>query len=237
MARMSASIRSSTPPCPGRILPESLIPALRLYADSRRSPTCPATFPTAAIPRRYCNGAWIQRTKTSATISEPRKLATVPSHVFFGLRCGARACLPIDRPTKYAAVSPTHVITNAKSNSSGPCEGKPWSRIVYDKGNATRINPLELIPAAGSASTIGRLVNSVNTAIPRTNRNNVPGMVGGPPKNLHAYRYRHSQREHGGRAPQHQADNKWNQHRGRHNALPRHRKGVSCEFAGLISSY
>ena len=51
----------------------------------------------------------------NATSSEPAKLATAPSHVFFGLKCGAKGCFPIARPTKYATVSPAHVITNANS--------------------------------------------------------------------------------------------------------------------------
>ena len=40
-------MRSSIPPCPGKIVPESLTPALRFQADSKRSPIWPATLPTA----------------------------------------------------------------------------------------------------------------------------------------------------------------------------------------------
>src|SRR6266850_69476 len=81
MARISASIRSRTPPCPGSKLPESLIPALRLYADSRRSPTCPAMLPSAAIAIRCGSDKVMKRAKIKATISEPRKLATARKRI------------------------------------------------------------------------------------------------------------------------------------------------------------
>ena len=40
-------MRSSIPPCPGRIVPESFTLAPRLIKDSTRSPNCAATFNTA----------------------------------------------------------------------------------------------------------------------------------------------------------------------------------------------
>jgi len=120
--------------------------------------------------------------KQSQTISEPRKLATVPSQVFFGLKCGASLYLPMDRPTKYAAVSPTQMITMAKSSNGGPCSGHPWSRTAYDKGKAIRTSPLALIPTAGSASTGGRLVHKVSSATPSTNKKKTSVTVGEIPK-------------------------------------------------------
>jgi len=42
------------------------------------------------------------RVNAKATSSEPAKLATEPSQVFLGLKCGANGCFPAARPTKYA---------------------------------------------------------------------------------------------------------------------------------------
>ena len=44
------SKRSSTPPCPGRIVPESLIPNWRFIKDSVKSPQVPKITTTIAIP-------------------------------------------------------------------------------------------------------------------------------------------------------------------------------------------
>src|SRR5712664_2673030 len=122
----------------------------------------------------------MNRAKTSATINEPMKLATVPSQVLFGLKCGASLYLPKDRPTKYAAESPTQVITSTKRSKRGPSGPVPWSLTANDNGNATKIRPLALIPAAGSASTSGRFVASVSTAIPSTKRKNTASWEGSP---------------------------------------------------------
>ncbi|MNI96050.1 hypothetical protein D3C73_1544310 [compost metagenome] len=54
-AASNESIRSSTPPCPGRIRPESLIPARRLIIDSNKSPkTELKTVTTDKIKNRIC---------------------------------------------------------------------------------------------------------------------------------------------------------------------------------------
>src|SRR6202040_3099671 len=127
--------------------------------------------------------AFSQRVKAKATSSDPTKLAREPSQVFFGLKCGASGFLPAARPTKYATVSPTHVITSANSSSFGPCSPKPCRRTAYVNGNATNRNPLELMPAAGKASTRGRLVQSVSTATPITKPKNASGTPSNPAAN------------------------------------------------------
>src|SRR5258706_6610904 len=70
------------------------------------------------------------------------------------------------RPTKYAVVSPTQVITSENSNKNGPNRETPCNRTANVSGNAIRTNALELIPAAGNASTIGRRVAIVKTVSP-----------------------------------------------------------------------
>src|ERR1051326_6184163 len=122
----------------------------------------------AAIPIT-CNTERLNvasRLKTSATRTDPRKLATAPSQVLFGLKCGAKECLPTVRPTKEAAVSPIQVTTSANSSKYGPTNEIPCSRTASVSGRATNNRPLELIPAAGKASTRGRRVASVRIASP-----------------------------------------------------------------------
>ena len=50
MAMSELSKRSSIPPCPGRMLPESFMPSCRFISDSTRSPYVPNTTTTRAIP-------------------------------------------------------------------------------------------------------------------------------------------------------------------------------------------
>src|SRR3981189_2433447 len=95
-------------------------------------------------------------------------LPTDPSQVFFGEICGAKGCFPIALPTKYAVVSPAQVITNANSSNFGPSSCNPCKRTTYDNGNATSRSALDDIPAAGSASTSGRLVLKIKTVSPKT---------------------------------------------------------------------
>ena len=46
MAMSELSKRSSIPPCPGRMLPESFMPSWRFISDSTRSPHVPNTTTT-----------------------------------------------------------------------------------------------------------------------------------------------------------------------------------------------
>lgn len=50
MAMSELSNLSSIPPCPGRMLPESFIPSLRLRRDSVRSPHVPNITTIIASP-------------------------------------------------------------------------------------------------------------------------------------------------------------------------------------------
>ena len=117
-AKSAESKRSSIPPWPGRILPESLIPRRRFSIDSKRSPHVPKITTTSARPahtRRFSNR--LSTTKTSpnsklamicdapnATIAPPM----LPSHDFFGERRGKSLCFPHIVPTQYAPVSLVH---------------------------------------------------------------------------------------------------------------------------------
>ena len=50
IAMIALSKRSSIPPCPGRMLPESLIPKWRFINDSVKSPQVPNKTTTNDIP-------------------------------------------------------------------------------------------------------------------------------------------------------------------------------------------
>ncbi len=58
MASSELSKRSSMPPCPGRILPESLMPSRRLSSDSTKSPHVPIT---TTIKARPAQSRWLTR--------------------------------------------------------------------------------------------------------------------------------------------------------------------------------
>src|SRR5215469_15604854 len=103
---------------------------------------------------------------------EPNRPAMEPSQVFFGEICGARGCLPKERPAKYATVSAAQVITRANRSRRGPSTGRACRRLAKDSGNATSRRADEDTPAEGRDSTRGRRVNRVRTVRPRTNRKN-----------------------------------------------------------------
>src|SRR3984893_353447 len=128
-------------------------------------------LPTAAAPSKITLGTDSQCVKAKATRIELAKPAIEPSQDFLGLRCGAKGCLPSARPAKYAAESLAQISTNTKSRRRGPSLPSACRRIAYVRGKDNSNKPLELIPADGSASTMGRLVASVMSAIPSTKRN------------------------------------------------------------------
>src|SRR5271156_1739300 len=105
-AMSSASMRSNTPPCPGSNVPESFTPAPRLIADSTRSPSCAATFRTAAstshpvvepgndssedsLPKLPLASHPASSTSSKAVSTLPATEATAPSQVLPGLIDGA----------------------------------------------------------------------------------------------------------------------------------------------------
>ena len=116
MASSALSKRSSIPPCPGKIFPESFMPTFRFSSDSTRSPHVPKTTTTTANP---AHSRWLsvsdsvsaKGTKdamicdaTTAVTAPP----TLPSHDFFGDMRGKSLCLPSNEPKTYAPVSLDH---------------------------------------------------------------------------------------------------------------------------------
>src|SRR3984885_12797775 len=107
-ASSSASIRSRTPPWPGKRLPESFTPAERFSADSAKSPTCAATFTTTAITSHHhqtssandsftkfhCARNVASQNRPPVTTTLPTTEPTEPTHVLFGLSVGASLRLP-----------------------------------------------------------------------------------------------------------------------------------------------
>jgi hypothetical protein len=95
-------MRSSMPPWPGRIAPESFTPAPRLISDSTRSPSCAATFrmsrtiigPIAGCSspnspsRRSISPAQERRTQGQSVVKQE------PSHADAGRKNRSRRALP-----------------------------------------------------------------------------------------------------------------------------------------------
>ena len=100
--RNSESQRSSSPPWPGMMVPESLKPELRLMRLSARSPSTPMR-PLTTPNRSACGtlistpGMNVRRHQNS---TEPASPAKKPSQLFFGLVRGASLCLPNLLPTR-----------------------------------------------------------------------------------------------------------------------------------------
>src|SRR5699024_2238304 len=114
------SMRSKTPPCPGKIVPESLTPARRFSMDSNKSPNTDAkivtkdsrTNKTSSIPVSCSLNKLMPMTTTSPVASPPIS----PSTLLFGETLGDIFRLPNLRPTKYAPLSAHH--TNEKTYRS-----------------------------------------------------------------------------------------------------------------------
>ncbi len=100
--RNSESQRSSRPPCPGMMVPESLKPELRLMRLSARSPSTPMR--PLARPNRMACGMDMVTPGTSVirhqNTAEPASPAKKPSQLFFGDVRGASLCLPNLLPTR-----------------------------------------------------------------------------------------------------------------------------------------
>src|SRR5258708_23860721 len=117
------SSRSSTPPCPGMSVEESLRPTSRLNSDSAISPICP-TMETARPNSNSWPGVKLQpfrfSTKfpsASAAMTPANVPPTAPACVFWGERTGASLGPPTAVPVAIAAVSHTHVMTRGNSVS------------------------------------------------------------------------------------------------------------------------
>jgi len=79
------SKRSKKPPCPGIVLPESLMAMLLLKRDSTKSPNVPAT--TISAPIQYQAHSSNERKyipRKKATMAAKKAPPTAPSHDFFG---------------------------------------------------------------------------------------------------------------------------------------------------------
>lgn len=99
------SNRSSNPPWPGMMLPESFTPVYRFKEDSNRSPSVPK-IPAAApyiIQTVMASSTILEITApiTMAKASPPKN----PSQVLFGDTFGANLFLPNLDPAKYAPMS------------------------------------------------------------------------------------------------------------------------------------
>src|SRR5262245_52990867 len=113
-----ASMRSRTPPCPGRRLPLSFTPAWRFIRDSNRSPMIPTTARPSRTAASHCEAAGALATQlsdpsafhASAYTATATRAPATPSHVLPGLIDGASFRLPKRLPTKYAAESEIHTV-------------------------------------------------------------------------------------------------------------------------------
>ena len=113
MAMREESKRSSIPPCPGIMLPESLMPSRRFRSDSTRSPHVPKMTTTSAKPpqtsRDWTPCSPAQKGMNVAIICDAAMATSappiLPSHDFFGDTRGKRRCLPSRLPKQYAPVS------------------------------------------------------------------------------------------------------------------------------------
>ena len=105
-AKKSESKRSSTPPCPGRILPLSLMPKYRLNMDSVKSPKVDETTVKTLMAIQWISlisGIKLDmKYEAVIAISVP---PMAPSHDFLGEIRSNRRCLPNDTPTRYAPES------------------------------------------------------------------------------------------------------------------------------------
>ena len=109
-ARNTLSRRSSNPPCPGNMFPESLTFCVRFSSDSQRSPHVEKIDTTALNPihcpilrKEHCVDLTHPKSKENA--SPPKN----PSHDFFGEIRSKRRCFPMGQPTIYAPVSFIHI--------------------------------------------------------------------------------------------------------------------------------
>ena len=98
----SESQRSSRPPWPGMMVPESLKPELRLMRLSAKSPSTPIS--PLMSPNAIACGMDIvtpgMRVIKHQNAADPTSPAMNPSQLFFGEVRGASLCLPNLLPTR-----------------------------------------------------------------------------------------------------------------------------------------
>ena len=96
---MVLSKRSSTPPCPGRIFPESLMPKWRFIKDSVKSPQVPNRTTVKAMPTQ----AIVDMIGKKCASSKEAAIQNVappidPSHDFLGEIRLNSGCFPNNTP-------------------------------------------------------------------------------------------------------------------------------------------
>jgi len=112
------SKRSNIPPCPGRILPESLTSRVRLNKDSTRSPQVPKMNTVTAKPNQLSKLiSRMKKKKTQAAITTKIKPLIQPSHDFLGEIRKKSLCFPNAVPKTYAAVSFIQIKTKTAKTS------------------------------------------------------------------------------------------------------------------------
>ena len=126
MTRSRESIRSRIPPCPGIMLPESLMLRLRFISDSRRSPQVEkivtvvpksSQVPTdQPVPQKWVPPIAKSHPAIRLKASPPKK----PSHDFFGEMRSNSLFFPIVHPTRKAPVSLIHIIRKMARTRCNP---------------------------------------------------------------------------------------------------------------------
>src|SRR5688572_206240 len=140
-AAVRLSIRSSTPPWPGRRLPLSLRPVRRLNMLSTRSPTTEIIATTRQSPSHGRSGC-PSSSAPPAAASEAASMPDMrPSQVLPGLTAGASLRRPKRRPPKNAPTSAAAVRTRRKSSSPRPCGSISSRRASPTAAGASTARP------------------------------------------------------------------------------------------------
>ena len=95
------SNRSKKPPCPGRLLPESLISILRFKSDSTKSPYTPPMMMIMQIPN-HCQKVSVKKKNDIPYVMAAASKAPpiTPSHDFLGEIRSKSFRLPKSDPAK-----------------------------------------------------------------------------------------------------------------------------------------
>src|SRR6188768_445958 len=146
-AAVRLSMRSSTPPWPGRRLPLSLRPVRRLNMLSTRSPTTEIIATPRQSPSHGRSGC-PSSCAPPAAASEAASMPDIrPSQVLPGLTAGASLRRPKRRPPKNAPTSAAAVSTIRKSSSS-----RPFGSISTRRASPTAAGASTARPASAAAT-------------------------------------------------------------------------------------
>ena len=175
----SESSRSIRPPCPGRMLPMSLMPRSRLIIDSHRSPRVAgdgdgdarAATPTHQAPSSSEVDRQRRRRATQDT-TEPAK----PSQDFFGLTGAPSGACRRARPRRSRRCRCSTVTRMKTKIAPGRRPARPASAPRSRRGTARR--PRRRSPPAMSRDGVQRARRRPATAAPR--RRSAPTTPSGP---------------------------------------------------------